>query len=118
MAVDEINKRGGVNVKGKKYTITRRSPKTRNPSPSSRSAARSACCATTTSRSIFGILTSGPGMAAATAFGKSDVLYFGGFTLMDTLLGKPGGELMIRTLNNDATVAKSFVPDQREGARA
>jgi len=38
------------------------------------------------------------------------VLYFGGFTLMDTLLGKPGAELMLRTLNNDATVAKSFVP--------
>jgi branched-chain amino acid transport system substrate-binding protein len=59
---------------------------------------------------VFGILTSGPGMAAATAFSKADVLYFGGFTLMDTLLGKPGAQTMFRTLNNDATTARSFVP--------
>src|SRR5690606_35158588 len=47
---------------------------------------------------------------AATLFGKNEVLYIGGFTLMDTLLGKPGAETMFRTLNNDATVARTFVP--------
>jgi branched-chain amino acid transport system substrate-binding protein len=49
-------------------------------------------------------------MAAANVFAKNDVLYFGAFTLLDTLLGKPGGDLMFRVLNNDGAVAKSFVP--------
>jgi branched-chain amino acid transport system substrate-binding protein len=109
MAVDEINKRGGVTVKGKKYTITVDSEDAQSKPEFAVSGAQR-LLRDDDIKVIFGILTSGPGMAAATAFGKSDVLYIGGFTLLDTLLGKPGGELMIRTLNNDATVAKSFVP--------
>jgi len=109
MAVDEINKRGGVNVKGKKYTISVASEDAQSKPEFAVSGAQR-LLRDDDIKVIFGILTSGPGMAAATAFGKSDVLYIGGFTLLDTLLGKPGGELMIRTLNNDATVAKSFVP--------
>ncbi len=109
MAVDEINKRGGVNVKGKKYTITVESEDAQS-KPEFAVGGAQRLLRDDDVKVIFGILTSGPGMAAATAFGKSDVLYIGGFTLLDTLLGKPGGELMIRTLNNDATVAKSFVP--------
>jgi len=109
MAVDEINKRGGVNVKGKKYTITVDSEDAQSKPEFAVSGAQR-LLRDDDIKVIFGIMTSGPGMAAATAFGKSDVLYIGAFTLLDTLLGKPGGELMIRTLNNDATVAKSFVP--------
>lgn len=110
MAVDEINKRGGVDVKGKKYTISVVSEDAQSKPEFAVSGAQR-LLRDDDIKVIFGILTSGPGMAAATAFGKSgDVLYIGGFTLMDTLLGKPGGEMMMRTLNNDATVAKSFVP--------
>lgn len=109
MAVDEINKRGGVNVKGKKYTISVVSEDAQSKPEFAVSGAQR-LLRDDDIKVVFGILTSGPGMAAATAFGKSDVLYIGGFTLLDTLLGKPGGEMMIRTLNNDATVAKSFVP--------
>ena len=109
MAVDEINKKGGVTVKGKKYTIQVVSEDAQSKPEFAVSGAQR-LMRDDEVKIVFGILTSGPGMAAATAFGKSDVLYIGGFTLLDTLLGKPGGELMIRTLNNDATVAKSFVP--------
>jgi branched-chain amino acid transport system substrate-binding protein len=109
MAVDEINKRGGVTVKGKKYTLGVVSEDAQSKPEFAVSGAQR-LLRDDDIKVVFGILTSGPGMAAATALGKSDVLYIGGFTLLDTLLGKPGGELMIRTLNNDATVAKSFVP--------
>lgn len=109
MAVDEINKRGGITVKGKKHTFTVVSEDAQSKPEFAVSGAQR-LLRDDDIRVIFGILTSGPGMAAATAISKTDVLYVGGFTLLDTLLGKPGGELMIRTLNNDATVAKSFVP--------
>lgn len=109
MAVDEINKRGGITVKGRKHTFTVVSEDAQSKPEFAVSGAQR-LLRDDDIRVIFGILTSGPGMAAATAISKTDVLYVGGFTLLDTLLGKPGGELMIRTLNNDATVAKSFVP--------
>ena len=109
MAVDEINKRGGVTVKGRKYTITVDSEDAQSKPEFAVSGAQR-LLRDDDIKVVFGIMTSGPGMAAATALGKGDVLYIGAFTLLDTLLGKPGGESMIRTLNNDATVAKSFVP--------
>lgn len=109
MAVDEINKNGGVNIKGKEYTITTVSEDAQSKPEFAVSAAQR-LLRDDDIKVVFGILTSGPGMAAATVLGKSDVLYFGGFTLLDTLLGKPGGEHMFRTLNDDQTVAKSFVP--------
>jgi branched-chain amino acid transport system substrate-binding protein len=109
MAVDEINKRGGVTVKGKKYTFAVVSEDAQSKPEFAVSGAQR-LLRDDDIKVVFGILTSGPGMAAATALGKAEVLYFGGFTLMDTLLGKPGAELMLRTLNNDATVARSFVP--------
>lgn len=109
MAVEEINKKGGVNVKGKKYTIQVVSEDAQSKPEFAVSGAQR-LLRDDDIKVVFGILTSGPGMAAATAFGKADVFYAGGFTLLDTLLGKPGGELLVRTLNNDATVAKSFVP--------
>ena len=109
MAIDEINKRGGVNVKGRKHTFTVVSEDAQSKPEFAVSGAQR-LLRDDDIKIIFGILTSGPGMAAATLFGKNDVLYIGGFTLMDTLLGKPGSDLMFRTLNNDAAVAKSFVP--------
>ncbi|MBU1444043.1 MAG: ABC transporter substrate-binding protein [Gammaproteobacteria bacterium] len=109
MAVDEINKKGGITVKGKKHMLSVVSEDAQSKPEFAVSGAQR-LLRDDDIKVVFGILTSGPGMAAATALGKSDVLYIGGFTLLDTLLGKPGGEMMIRTLNNDATVAKSFVP--------
>lgn len=109
MAFDEINKRGGINVKGKKYTFIVVSEDAQS-KPELAASAAQRLLRDDDIKIVFGILTSGPGMAAATLFEKSGILYFGGFTLMDTLLGKPGAELLFRTLNADATVAKSFVP--------
>ena len=109
MAVDEINKGGGINVKGKKVTFALVSEDAQSKPELAVSAAQR-LLRDDDIKVVFGILTSGPGIPAATLFGKSEILYFGGFTLMDTLLGKPGAELLFRTLNADATVAKSFVP--------
>lgn len=109
MAVDEINKRGGITVKGKKVTFALVSEDAQSKPELAVSAAQR-LLRDDDIKVVFGILTSGPGIPAATLFGKSDILYFGGFTLMDTLLGKPGAELLFRTLNADAVVAKSFVP--------
>jgi branched-chain amino acid transport system substrate-binding protein len=109
MAVDEINKRGGVTVKGRKYTLAAVSEDAQS-KPEFAVAGAQRLLRDDDVKVILGVLTSGPGMAAATLFSKNEVLYFGGFTLMDTLLGKPGADTMFRTLNNDATVAKSFVP--------
>jgi branched-chain amino acid transport system substrate-binding protein len=109
MAVDEINKRGGINVEGKKYTFALVSEDAQSKPELAVSAAQR-LLRDDDIKVVYGILTNGPGIPAATLFAKSDILYFGGFTLMDTLLGKPGSELLFRTLNADATVAKSFVP--------
>ena len=90
MAVDEINKRGGVNVKGKKYTITVDSEDAQSKPEFAVSGAQR-LLRDDDIKVIFGIMTSGPGMAAATAIGKSDVLYIGAFTLLDTLLASRAG---------------------------
>lgn len=109
MAIDEINKRGGVNVKGRRYTFSVVSEDAQSKPEFAVSGAQR-LLRDDDIKIISGILTSGPGMAAANLFSKNEVLYIGGFTLLDTLLGKPGSDLMFRTLNNDAAVAKSFVP--------
>jgi branched-chain amino acid transport system substrate-binding protein len=109
MAVDEINKRGGITVGGKKLTLTVASEDAQS-KPEIAVAGAQRLLRDDDIKICFGILTSGPGVPVATLFAKSGILYFGGFTLMDTLLGKPGDELLFRTLNADATVSKSFVP--------
>ncbi len=109
MAVDEINKRGGIDVKGRRYTFSVVSEDAQSKPEMAVSGAQR-LLRDDGIRVVYGVLTSGPGMAAATLFGRNEVLYIGGFTLLDTLLGKPGAEMMFRTLNNDATVAKTFVP--------
>ena len=109
MAVDEINSRGGITVAGKKRSFTLVSEDAQSKPDLAVSAAQR-LLRDDDIKIAFGILTSGPGIPAATLFAKSGILYFGGFTLMDTLLGKPGSELLFRTLNADAVVAKSFVP--------
>jgi branched-chain amino acid transport system substrate-binding protein len=49
-------------------------------------------------------------MAASNLLARAKVLYIGGYTAMDGLVGKPGNELFFRALNGDATVASVFVP--------
>src|SRR5260370_3918188 len=109
MAFDEINKRGGITVKGKKYTFSVVSEDAQSKPEIAVSGAQG-LLRDDDIKIVFGILTSGPGVPTATLLAKNDILYFGGFTLMDTLLGKPGFELAFRTLDADAIVAKSFVP--------
>ncbi|PHP64596.1 hypothetical protein CSC94_23510 [Zhengella mangrovi] len=109
MAFHEINKKGGITVNGEKVTFEIVSEDAQSKPDVAVNAAQK-ILQNDDIRIVYGIMTSGPGMAAATLFSRSEVLYIGGFTLLDTLLGKPGGELMIRTLNSDAAVAQSFVP--------
>jgi branched-chain amino acid transport system substrate-binding protein len=109
MAFDEINKKGGITVKGTKYTVTLVSEDAQSKPELAVSGAQK-LLRDDDIKIVYGILTSGPGMPVATLLAKSDILYFGGFTLMDTLLGKPGFELAFRTLDADAVVSKSFVP--------
>src|SRR5882724_13357848 len=109
MAFDELNKRGGITVKGKKYTFSLVSEDAQSKPEFAVSGAQR-LLRDDDIKIVFGILTSGPGVPTATLFAKSDILYFGGFTLMDTLLGKPGFELAFRTLDADSVVSKSFVP--------
>lgn len=109
MAFDEINKKGGITVKGKKYTFTLESEDAQSKPELAVSGAQK-LLRDDDIKIVYGILTSGPGMPVATLLAKSDILYFGGFTLMDTLLGKPGFEQAFRTLDADAVVSKSFVP--------
>jgi branched-chain amino acid transport system substrate-binding protein len=109
MAVDEINRAGGITVRGKKYRIAVLQEDAQSKPEFAVSGAQR-ILRDDDVKVVFGILTSGPGMAAANVLSKAEVLYIGGFTLMDTLLGKPGAETMFRTLNADAVVATSFVP--------
>jgi branched-chain amino acid transport system substrate-binding protein len=110
MAADEINKAGGVSVKGKKYTIQLVTEDAQSKPEFAVSGAQR-LLRDDDIKVMFGVLTSGPGMPIANLFAKNEVMYFGGFTLMDTLLGKPGNELLFRTLDADLVVSKAFVPN-------
>lgn len=109
MAVDEINRNGGIVIGGTPTMLEVVSEDAQSKPEFAVSGAQR-LLQNDDIRIVFGLMTSGPGMAAATLFGRNEVLYFGAFTLLDTLLGKPGSELMIRTLNADSTVARAFVP--------
>src|ERR1700730_13007642 len=91
VAFDELNKRGGSTVKGKKYTFSVVSEDAQSKPEFAVSGAQR-LLRDDDIKIVFGILTSGPGVPAATLFAKNDILYFGGFTLMDTLLGTTGFE--------------------------
>src|ERR1700675_4234036 len=92
MAFDELNKRGGITVKGKKYTFSVVSEDAQS-KPEFAVSGGQGFLRHDEIKIVFGILPSGPGVPAATLFAKNDILYFGGFTLMDTLLGKPGFDM-------------------------
>src|SRR4029077_9991801 len=46
----------------------------------------------------------------ATQTAKAKVMYIGGFTALDGIVGTPGKELTFRALDTDQTVASGFVP--------
>src|SRR5258708_29589634 len=96
MAFDEINKRGGITVKGKKYTFSLVAEDAQSKPEFAVSGAQR-LLRDDDIKIVFRILTSGPGVPTATLLAKNDILYFRGFTLLDTLLGKPGLDLAFRT---------------------
>src|SRR5271170_6435546 len=83
MAFDELNKRGGIMVKGKNYTFSVISEDAQSKPEMAVSGAQR-LLRDDDIKIVFGILTSGPGVPTATLLAKDDILYFGGFTLMDT----------------------------------
>jgi len=109
MAIDELNRRGGITVKGKKYTFATVSEDAQS-KPDMSVAGAQRLLKDDGIKIVYGHMTSGPGVPAATLCENNGILYFGGFTLMDTLLGQPGSELLFRTLDSDAIVSRAFVP--------
>lgn len=109
MAVDEINKAGGFTVGGKKYTFALVEEDAQS-KPDAAAGGAQKILSDRSVHTVFGILTSTPGMAASNLISRAKVLYIGGFTAMDGLIGKPGNELFFRALNNDEAVAAVFVP--------
>lgn len=110
MAVSELNAAGGVTVGGRKYTFSIAEEDAQS-KPDVAAAGAQKLLSDDAIHTVFGILTSTPGMAAAVPIGKAKVLYIGGFTSMDNLIGKPGGELMLRALDSDPVVAPPFVQE-------
>jgi len=110
MAFSEINAAGGVTVGGKKYSFSLVEEDAQS-KPDVAAAGAQKLLSDDDIHTVFGILTSTPGMAAAVPIGKAKVLYIGGFTSMDSLLGKPGGELMLRALGSDPVTAIPFVQE-------
>lgn len=109
MAVHQLNNAGGVTVKGKKYTFSLVEEDAQSKPEVAASSAQK-LLSDEDIRIVMGILTSSPGMAAAPRFSKAKVLYIGGFTSLNGLVGKAGNELMFRALDTDASTAESFVP--------
>jgi len=109
MAVKELNQRGGVTVGGKKYTFAIVEEDAQS-KPEFAVGGAQKILGDSDIHIVMGVLTSTPGMAAANLLAKSKVLYIGGFTAMDGLVGKPGNELLFRALNADTTTATVFVP--------
>ena len=110
LAVSELNAAGGVTVGGKKYTFSI-SEEDAQSKPDVAAAAAQKLLSDDNIHTVFGILTSTPGMAAAVPISKAKVLFISAFTSMDSLIGKPGGELMLRTLDSDTVVAPPFVQE-------
>jgi branched-chain amino acid transport system substrate-binding protein len=110
MAVSEINAAGGFTVAGKRYSFAIVEEDAQS-KPDAAAAAAQKLLSDDDIHAVFGVLTSTPGMAAAVPIGKAKVLYVGGFTSLDTLIGTPGHELFLRALDSDAIAAGPFVQE-------
>lgn len=110
MAVSEINAAGGVKVAGKSYAL-RIVEEDSQSKPDFAVSGAQKILSDDDVHVMFGMMVSTPGMASAVPIAKAKVLYVGGFTLMDSLLGKPGNELMFRSLPSDEITGKYFVPE-------
>jgi branched-chain amino acid transport system substrate-binding protein len=109
MAVSEINSGGGLTVAGKKYRIEIVQEDAQS-KPDVAATAAQKLLSDDDIHVVMGVLTSVPGVPVATQMGKAKVMYIGGFTALDGIVGKPGNELSFRALDTDNTVAKGFVP--------
>ncbi|MGB3866982.1 MAG: ABC transporter substrate-binding protein [Xanthobacteraceae bacterium] len=109
MAVAEINASGGMKVGGKTYRIQVVEEDAQS-KPDTAATAAQKLLSDEDIHVVMGVLTSVPGVPVATQMAKAKVMYIGGFTALDDIVGKPGNELSFRALDTDATVAKGFVP--------
>jgi branched-chain amino acid transport system substrate-binding protein len=109
MAVSEINGAGGITVAGKKYKIEIVQEDAQS-KPDIAATAAQKLLSDDDIHVVMGVLTSVPGVPVATQTAKAKVMYVGGFTALDGLVGTPGKELMFRALDTDQTVASGFVP--------
>jgi len=109
MAVAEINGAGGVTVAGKKYKIEIIQEDAQS-KPDIAATAAQKLLSDDDVHVVIGVLTSVPGVPVATQTAKAKVMYIGGFTALDGIIGTPGKELIFRALDTDQTVASGFVP--------
>jgi len=109
MAVEEINAAGGIEVGGQKYvwSIVEEDAQSR---PDVAASAAQKLLSDENIRVIMGLISSAPGMAAVNLIKRAEVLYFGGFTSLDDVVGAPDAPYVFRTLDNDADVSEGFVP--------
>lgn len=109
MAVNEINAAGGITINGEARMLQVVEEDSQSKADVAVSGAQR-ILSDDDVHVMLGMLVSTPGMASAVPIARAKVLYVGGFTLMDTLLGKPGYELFFRALPSDETTGKYFVP--------
>lgn len=109
MAVSEINAAGGVTVKGQKhkFVIVQEDAQSK---PDIAAASAQKLLSDDDVHVVMGVLTSTPGVPVANQMVKGKVLYIGGFTALDGMIGTKGRELIMRALNTDETAATAFVP--------
>ncbi|GGC47811.1 ABC transporter substrate-binding protein [Chelatococcus reniformis] len=109
MAVSEINAAGGFKVGDKTYKFSVVQEDTQS-KPDIAATAAQKLLSDEDIRFVMGVLTSTPGVPVANQMARAKVLYVGGFTAMDGLVGTKGKELLLRALDTDETAAKGFVP--------
>lgn len=109
MAVSELNAAGGFTVAGKKYKfeIVQEDAQSK---PDIAASAAQKLLSDESIRMVMGVLTSTPGVPVANQMAKAKVLYVGGFTALDGIVGTPGRELILRALDTDQIAATGFVP--------
>lgn len=110
MAVAELNARGGFTVAGKKYTFTLVEEDGQSKPEFIVNGLQKILNSGDVNVVMGGVASSG-GMPMVSTLSRAKVVYIGAFTSLDTVIGKPGNELMFRVFDADASVSESFVPE-------
>lgn len=109
LAVQEVNDAGGVTLDGKKYTFDLKIEDAKSQPTVSVAGARKLVTADG-AKIIFGNGTSDTGAPTAQYLMKQDVVYFGTFTQLESLLGTEGSEHLFRQWGSAASLDETYIP--------